>query len=151
MSPASSNRRDHQLRDVYLMTTLVADNARYELEGICQGFGLTIAQYPILWTLCLSGERGGLPMSELADGLLTRASDTTRLVGRLVENGLVVRTSVATDRRKVVIEVTPKGRKAFTAVTEKIKAGHRRQFAALTEGEVEQLLALMSKIDWSQE
>ncbi len=144
-----TTRRDHLLRDAYLVVTVTAERTRNELEAICLGHGLTIAQYPILWTLCLGGHPEGLAMSQLADGLVTKGADTTRLVSRLVDAGYVVRSSSPGDRRKVLVSVTDEGRRAFEAVTPEIKAAHRRQFAQLSDAQLEQLTAALNTTLWS--
>ena len=58
------------------------------------GRGISHALYAALWVLCLADAPDGLPMGALADGLLTRAADTTRLVDRLVKRRLATRKDV---------------------------------------------------------
>mgnify|MGYP006212296061 CR=1 FL=1 len=48
-------------------------------------------------------------MRAVADGLLNRASDTTRLVDRLVKKGMVTRNVCSNNRRKIDISITSKG------------------------------------------
>jgi DNA-binding MarR family transcriptional regulator len=53
---------------------------------------LTHSQYVAPWTLCLADDADvGIPVSAVSDGLLNRASDTTRLLDRLEKAGLVER------------------------------------------------------------
>ncbi|MEJ5254840.1 MAG: MarR family transcriptional regulator [Acidimicrobiales bacterium] len=54
---------------------------------------------------------GAKRMSELAEALRVDASTATRTVDRLVANGLLRRTSAPDDRRVVVVEMTPAGRR----------------------------------------
>jgi hypothetical protein len=59
------------------------------VQQICREEGLSQAQYVALWVLCLSdAPEARLPIGAIADGLLNRASDTTRLVDRLEKGGL---------------------------------------------------------------
>ena len=113
MKPVNPNRLDELYRDAYLLATIAADQNRLELDQVCRKFHISIAQYPVLWVLCLSDANDGVPMSEIADGLVTRAADSTRLVDRLVESGFVTRRQSAEDRRKVLVQITAKGRKVF--------------------------------------
>lgn len=150
MTPVNPHRLDELYRDAYLMTTIAADQNRTELEQVCRKFHLSIAQYPVLWVLCLSDAKEGVPMSEIADGLVTRAADTTRLVDRLVEGGFVTRRQSSEDRRKVLVQITVRGRKVFEEVTAEIKSVHREQFSALSYQEVKTLIALLNKLVWRQ-
>ncbi len=150
MTPVNPHRLDDLYRDAYLMTTIAADQNRGELEQVCRKFHLSIAQYPVLWVLCLSETSDGVPMSEIADGLVTRAGDSTRLVDRLVDSGLVTRRQSSDDRRKVLVAATAKGRKVFEEVTAEIKSVHREQFSALSYDEVKTLITLLNKLVWRQ-
>src|SRR6476659_8527199 len=70
-------------RDVHLNVLLLANRAMERLEEICRSEGITHSQYVALWTLCLSDDADvGIPVGAVADGLLARAADTTRLIDR---------------------------------------------------------------------
>jgi DNA-binding MarR family transcriptional regulator len=99
-----------------------------------------------LWVLCLSDDaEAGVPMGSLADGLITRASDTTRLVDRLESAGLVERLPNPADRRGVLVRATAEGTAVFSRVTPRLKAYHRSQWADLTAEELELLHRLLAK------
>ena len=100
------------------------------MEEICREAGLTHPQYVALWTLCLTDDPdAGLPIGAVADGLLNRASDTTRLIDRLERAGLVERLPNPDDRRGVLVRaddrrarppsptVTPEAAGASTAAS----------------------------------
>jgi DNA-binding MarR family transcriptional regulator len=48
-------------------------------------------------------------ISEIADRMITRDPDVTRLVDRLIRQGLVRRERGEEDRRVVLVEITPAG------------------------------------------
>ncbi|MCA1570567.1 MAG: MarR family transcriptional regulator [Chloroflexi bacterium] len=80
-----------------------------ELERELQGEEqLALTDYDVLVQLAAAGERR-LRMSELADRLLLSRSGATRLVDRLVGEGLVERASCETDRRGQWAALTPAG------------------------------------------
>ena len=136
-------------RDVHINVLLLANQNLEELEAICQPHGLSHAQYVALWTLCLHEDRGeGLPVGAVADGLLNRASDVTRLVDRLERSGLVERLPNPADRRSVLVRATTAGRDAFAAVTPALQDFHRRQWSHLSAAEVETLRVLLGKALW---
>ena len=102
---------------------LLANRSLEQFEAICRTEDLTHSQYVALWTLCLADDADvGIPVSAVSDGLLNRASDTTRLLDRLEKAGLVERLPNPADRRGVLVRATPAGRKRFEAVTPKLQA-----------------------------
>ena len=68
--------------------------------------GVSMAQVHILFTLERSGE---MSMSRLADVLDVSLSNATGLIDRLEERGFIERHRVPTDRRVVLVRVTPAG------------------------------------------
>jgi DNA-binding MarR family transcriptional regulator len=136
-------------RDVHLNVLLLANRNLDALEEICQAHGITHQQYVALWTLCLADEpRVGVPMGAVADGLLNRASDTTRLIDRLERAGLAERSANPTDRRSVLVRATRQGQRVFAAVTPKLQEFHRRQWSSLDADEVDTLNELLAKALW---
>lgn len=65
--------------------------------------------YDVLVTIRLSG--GAMRMSELAEMALISRSAATRLVDKIEEAGYVERYVCPTDRRGMVVSLTPDGRK----------------------------------------
>jgi DNA-binding MarR family transcriptional regulator len=136
-------------RDVHVNVLLLANRNLEALEELCRAGGVTHQQYVALWTLCLAeGADAGLPIGAIADGLLNRASDTTRLVDRLEGAGLAERLPNPDDRRSVLVRATDEGRRVFHAVTPALQAFHRRQWANLSAGELDTLGALLAKALW---
>lgn len=136
-------------RDVHINVLLLANRSLDALEEICQEDGVTHQQYVALWTLCLTEDpEAGVPMGSVADGLLNRASDTTRLIDRLEKAGLAERLPNPADRRSVLVRVTPAGERVFAAVTPKLQDFHRHQWANLTSDEVDALHGLLAKALW---
>lgn len=136
-------------RDVHVNVLLLANRGVTAMDEICGAHGITHQQYVALWTLCLADRpEAGLPMGAVADGLLNRASDITRLVDRLEKAGLAERLPNPADRRSVLVRATAEGQRVFAAVTPKLQAFHRRQFSNLSAGEVATLGGLLAKALW---
>jgi DNA-binding MarR family transcriptional regulator len=152
MSSGSSAREPKAVgigRDVHLNVLLLADRNLGELEEICGAEGITHQQYVALWTLCLADDPDtGVPMGAVADGLLNRASDTTRLVDRLERAGFAERYPHPDDRRSVLVRATPQGRDVFAAVTPVLQEFHRRQWSNLSSEELATLGRLVAKALW---
>ncbi|MGH9113873.1 MAG: MarR family winged helix-turn-helix transcriptional regulator [Acidimicrobiales bacterium] len=136
-------------RETHVNVLVAANRFSDEMERRCREGGVTHAQYVALWVLCLAeGADDGLPMGAIADGLLNRAPDTTRLVDRLEQAGLAERYHSPQDRRVVLVRATAAGHQLFAVLTARVKEFHRSQWAALTRGELEQLDALLAKALW---
>jgi DNA-binding MarR family transcriptional regulator len=134
---------------VHVNVLLLADRSLRELDEICAAEGVTHQQYVALWTLCLADDPdAGVPMGTVADGLLNRASDTTRLVDRLERAGFAERIPHPGDRRSVLVRATAEGRRVFAAVTPKLQEFHRRQWSNLTSDELTTLKRLAAKALW---
>ena len=149
----SSTRRESKAlrvaRETHVNVLLLANRSLEQIEAICRTEDLTHSQYVALWTLCLADDADvGIPVSAVSDGLLNRASDTTRLLDRLEKAGLVERLPNPADRRGVLVRATPEGRERFESVTPKLQAFHATQWANLTHAEVHELHRLLAKALW---
>jgi DNA-binding MarR family transcriptional regulator len=79
--------------------------------------GLTGAQADALTVI---RQAGPLSLRELGELLIAEAGHPSRLVDRLVDAGLVARTPAEDDRRRIVLELTQKGRR----VEKRVEAAH---------------------------
>jgi MarR family transcriptional repressor of emrRAB len=123
-----------------------------DMERVCQTEGISHAQYVALWVLCLIDDpAAGLPMRDLADGLISRASDTTRLVDRLVAAGLAERNPSPADRRVVLVRATAEGHARFARLAPMVRDLHAQEWAALSATELDQLNHLLGKALWGDE
>ena len=87
---------------------LVAGRLLRRLDEVCKSFGLTDDQYNVLRILGAAGPTG-LPRFAIAERLLRRAPDVTRLLDRLETKGLVSRTRAEPDRRLSISTISPEG------------------------------------------
>jgi DNA-binding MarR family transcriptional regulator len=135
-------------RETFINLFLAANRFSSEVEEVCSSEGLTMSHYTVLWVVCLSNEPEGVPMKVIADGVLTRSADATRLVDRLTKNGLIERRHSEEDRRVVLIRPTRSGRAAFKRITTAVKELHRNQWASLSSGDLRDLRGLLIKTLW---
>ena len=75
--------------------------------------GVSMAQLHIMYTLQRTSE---MTMSHLADWLNVSLSNATGLIDRLEERGYISRDRVPTDRRVVMVRVTPDGERMLGEV-----------------------------------
>ncbi|MEM9655772.1 MAG: MarR family transcriptional regulator [Actinomycetota bacterium] len=74
-------------------------------------FGRSLDDYDVLYQV--RSHDGPIRMGDLAQRLLLANSSCHRIVGRLVEDGLLQRVAGATDRREVWIQLTPAGKRQW--------------------------------------
>lgn len=76
------------------------------LAALFRPLGLTCVQAEALMAL---HDLSPVTLKQLAEGLVAESGHPSRLVSRLVENGLVARTGSESDGRAVVLELTEEG------------------------------------------
>ena len=92
-----------------LALLVAAGHVRDEIEAACAEHALTMSQYNILRILA-GGPEHGYSRGELAERMVDRAPDVTRLTERLADRGLLTRCRAPHDRRVCLHAVTPEGR-----------------------------------------
>jgi DNA-binding MarR family transcriptional regulator len=132
-------------REVSVAILRAAAKVTGELDELLTEYGLSEPQFNTLRILRGAG-RKGLPTQQIAERLITRQPDITRLVDRLIDAGLVRRRRCEEDRRVVYVELTPAGRKLLARLDGPVDALHRRQFAHLSRGDVRALADLLGKL-----
>ena len=106
---------------------------------------ITEQQYNVL--RILRGFRSEAPLSIgfIKERMLDRDSDVSRLVDRLHNSGLALRTEDKTDRRKKTVEITEKGLNLLKSMLD-AELGVDKLLQNLSEEEVKQLNYLLDKI-----
>jgi DNA-binding MarR family transcriptional regulator len=111
--------------------------------------GLRFVDFSVLRVLRISGE---LSPSELAELTLRSTGGMTQIVDRLVTSGLVGRRPDASDRRRVVVGLTPKGRRVVDRAQTTYGRERARVLGPLSDEElveidhaVRRLLALLTE------
>jgi DNA-binding MarR family transcriptional regulator len=106
---------------------------------------LPLAEFDVLFQLALTdGQR--LRMNELADRVLLSRAGVTRLVDRLVADGLVVRMKCASDARGAFAALTDQGRARLEAARPGHLAAVKRYFiGTFSRAELEMLAELMER------
>jgi DNA-binding MarR family transcriptional regulator len=107
--------------------------------------GLTLGQFDILATLRRNGPKGGLTPSDLLASVMLSSGGMTARLDKLAESGLIVRKPDADDRRMVVIELTPKGKRVIDTATATRFEQARAALPPLNANEMETLAGLLRK------
>jgi DNA-binding MarR family transcriptional regulator len=98
-------------------------------------------QYNVL--RILRGAPEGLPCGEIAQRMITRDPDITRLLDRLEKRGLVARWHDTKDRRVVLARIAPPGLQLLGRLDEPLQEGHRKQLGHLGRERLKALCQLL--------
>jgi DNA-binding MarR family transcriptional regulator len=128
-----------------ILNVLVASAALTEqYEAVFGQFGLSTSAYNIL--RILRGTPAGHPRGEIAERMVNRAPDMTRLIDRLARRGLVRRTRSRSDRRVSLTRITPKGIALLERVEPANTALRGRLASRLSAADWRQLSALCERV-----
>jgi DNA-binding MarR family transcriptional regulator len=128
-----------------ILNVLVSSAALNEqFDALYGRFGLTSSAYNVL--RILRGEPEGHPRGEIAERLVNRAPDVTRLIDRLARRGLVRRVRTRTDRRLSVTRLTPKGVELLDAIEPAIEQYRATMAGRLSVAEWKQLSRLCEHV-----
>ena len=119
-----------QLEEAVLNIVRTASQLSYETTEAFKPHGVTPTQYNVLRILRGAGE-AGLPCGAIAERLVTRDSDVTRLVDRLAGQHLVERGRSTSDRRVVAVRITPAGIDLLVRLEPVIREVQQRQLGHL--------------------
>jgi len=106
---------------------------------------LTPNQYNVLRILRGSGP-SGLPCGEIADRMIARDPDVTRLVDRLSRRGLARRLRSRQDRRVVEISITEKGQQVLRKLDDHVNRMPQAMLGHLGSKKLEQLSELIGDV-----
>lgn len=105
-------------------------------------FGLEAWMYDVLATLRRSGEPYELTAGELVAQAMVTTGAITNRIDRLEQRGLVER-AAASDRRKVIVRLTPAGRELVDAVVGPHMAVEEEILASLSPRQRDDLVRLL--------
>jgi DNA-binding MarR family transcriptional regulator len=111
------------------------------LVPILKAEDLSSTQYNVL--RILRGAPEGLPCGEIANRMITRDPDVTRLLDRLEKRQLISRCRETKDRRTVRARIAPDGLKVLARLDEPVQAAHYKQLGHLGQQRLQALTKLL--------
>ena len=114
-------------------TTQIEDEVRRRLRA---GFNVSLARFDYLAQLY---RHGGLRMRDLSRFLMVTGGNVTGLTDELEREGLVQREVSESDRRAVIVRLTPLGRQSFEAMAKQHEQWIVELFAGLEPAIVQRL------------
>lgn len=122
------------LRATRYVETVVRDRLK-------SAFATTLPRFDVL--AALDRHRGGLTMTELSRTLEVSNGNVTGIVDRLVEQGLVVRVPIVSDRRATRVRLTASGRKSFGRMAAAHEQWISELLAEIPDGDTARMIGLL--------
>ncbi|MDF2371133.1 MAG: MarR family transcriptional regulator [Rhizobiaceae bacterium] len=107
-------------------------------------FATTLPRFDVL--AALYRETDGLKMTELSSALMVSNGNVTGIVERLVSDGLVVRIPVSGDRRAMIVQLTPAGRKDFAHMAKTHEGWVASMLKTLSDEDANTLVHLLDNV-----
>lgn len=132
-------------QEVVLNLLVAANYLRSKLDTICSNFKITLPQFNVLRIL-KGAHPDGYPRGEIIRRMVEPAPDVTRLIDRLIKEGLVERYDSKEDRRLSLARITKKGIALLTKINPEIDKFLLDYSSMLTKAEKEILSNLLEKL-----
>ncbi len=125
-----------------LRTAAVLD---HQMTEALKPYGITHTQYNVLRILRGAGTNG-LCGREVAERMVSRVPDVSRLLDRMEETGLISRERDPGDRRHVTARITRKGLAVLEQSTPQLEAVERARFGQVNTGWLQQLIEVLTAV-----
>jgi DNA-binding MarR family transcriptional regulator len=147
MSAAATAKRtrrrfDSLQQEAFLALWRTYDRLRAHEDELFARFELTPQQYNAL-RLLRSEHPEALPTLTLAERLVSRAPDITRMLDKLEERGLVKRVRPPENRRSVLVSLAEAGFQLLDEIAAPLKICHAKQLGHLNSTDLQQLISLL--------
>ena len=110
-------------------------------------FDISTARFDTLAQLHAAG--GKMTMGELSAHLMVTSGNVTGVIDGMVTDALVQRRPHATDRRSIIIAITPAGRRLFAKVRAALSGWIGAAMGDMSEPELAQMIRLFGRLKQS--
>jgi DNA-binding MarR family transcriptional regulator len=142
-APGRTPRRAPSAEEAaYLDLIRTADLLSRPVAQLLKTVDLSPAQYNVL--RILRGSPDGLTCGEIANRMITRDPDITRLLDRLEKRRLIARGRDGKDRRVVLARIGPGGLDVLASLDQPVRDAHRRLLGHLGEERLRALAGLLA-------
>jgi DNA-binding MarR family transcriptional regulator len=142
---STTTRFDSLEQEAFLSLWRTYDRLRALEDEFFRPYDLTPQQYNVL-RLLKAQHPALLPTLDVANRLVSRAPDITRMLDKLAQRGLVSRVRSESDRRTVLVGITPAGTQLLAEMHEPLRACHERQLGHLPPETLLQLIELLRQV-----
>jgi DNA-binding MarR family transcriptional regulator len=130
---------------IFVALLKAADSLASVADQLIKANGLTSAQYNVLRILRGAGP-DGLPCNTIAERMISRDPDMTRLLDRMEKHALISRERQKEDRRVVKARITDEGLKLLKKMDAPIRELHKSQFAHMSSARLKTLMDLVTEV-----
>ena len=114
-----------------------------EFHAQVEAAGFTVSEWRILASLSGVKQR---TVGELADIVLAKQPTVTKMVLRMVDQGLVMRTACTQDKRQAWVSLTLKGKKRVTPLLKKAAVHEKSVLSELGEQQTHELKSILQQL-----
>jgi DNA-binding MarR family transcriptional regulator len=129
-------------QEVLLTLQRTADAFERKLVEVLKPYGVSPTQYNVLRILRGAG-KDGLPCGAIAERMVTRDPDITRLLDRLDKMGFITRERGQKDRRVVTTTITEAGLKLLKQLDKPLTDTGNELVKNLSKAQMQQLVELL--------
>lgn len=134
--------------ELIISLLFTADKIKKTIEDDFKEFGLTQQQYNILRIL-RGTKDSGLPTMEIANRMINKSPNVTRIVDRLIDKGFVCREDCPTDRRQVVVCIAEKGLEVLGKLDEPVRLRNKEIMKEVDEKQLNELIHNLENVRYS--
>jgi len=114
-----------------------------EFHAQVEAAGFTVSEWRILASLSGVKQR---TVGELANIVLAKQPTVTKMVLRMADQGLVMRTACTQDKRQAWVSLTLKGKKRLTPLLKKAAVHEKSVLSELGEQQSHELKSILQKL-----
>lgn len=141
----SKLRFDSPEQEAFLNLWRTYDRLRTLEDELFSRFELTPQQYNVL-RLLKAKDPQPVPTLTIAESLVSKAPDITRMIDKLETRGLIVRTRPPEDRRTVLVGISGAGSALLDEMAGPLRDCHRKQLGHLSRAELNKLVSLLEAV-----
>ena len=130
---------------IFVAFLRASDSLASEGDQLMKANAVTSAQYNVLRILRGAGPEG-LPCNTIAERMISRDPDMTRLLDRMEKRALISRERQQEDRRVVKARISDEGLKLLKKMDVPIRELHKSQFAHMTSARLKTLMDLLTEV-----
>ncbi|NNE08778.1 MAG: MarR family transcriptional regulator [Gemmatimonadetes bacterium] len=146
MKSTPRDTRSRLAQEAFVALVRTTDCLQSEVHAVLKAHGISGPQYNVLRIL-RGTDPAGLPCQGIADRMITRVPDITRLIDRLLLVRMVSREKDAADRRVVRVRLAARGRKLLDELDGPIAEMHRKQFSRLSQKEIRDMTRVLRSLE----
>ena len=124
---------------------MISNDFKDEMQSVLKPYELSVEQFNVL--RILRGQKGRpINLQDIQERMVSKMSNTTRLVDKLITKGFVERFTCEKNRRKVEIFITKDGLAVLKQLDQLIDDRESQLTSNLSISELEQLNHLINKL-----